>query len=47
MRYIVVKGNLSDGFTFWGPFAIFEDAEEWAEAHSNGEWWIATLDRIE
>ena len=36
----VISGNLSDGFTLYGPYAGFEDA---AEASEGGEVWITRL----
>lgn len=38
---IVVSGNLSDGFTFTGPFKDFDEACEWADGEP--ETWVATL----
>ena len=40
---IVVRGNLSDGFTFVGPFDSFDDAAFSMEGN-DGETWIATLE---
>jgi hypothetical protein len=33
--YIVVYGNLTEGFTFYGPFASYTLAESWAK---NSDW---------
>jgi hypothetical protein len=43
--YIIVAGNLSDGFTFHGPFADFDELQAYAEAHRIEEYWGATLHR--
>ena len=40
-RCIVVVGNMSDGFTFHGPFDNFDEAAEWAMDET--ESWVATL----
>lgn len=42
--YIVVLGDPVDGFTYYGPFADYDDAMEYAQTEC-GEcsWWIAPL----
>lgn len=42
-KAIVVEGNLSEGFKFFGPFEDFDAAASYTEGSST-EWWIATLD---
>lgn len=42
-QYIIVAGNLSDGFTFLGPFLTFDAAAIAAEGMPEMTW-IATLD---
>jgi len=45
-KYIIVTGNLSDGFDFVGPFDSFEDATIYCE-ENGGEWygdWVASLE---
>jgi len=38
--YIVVTGNLSAGFSFYGPFDGILKAEKWVEENLKaGEWW--------
>jgi len=42
-EWIVVTGNIADGFTFYGPFVRAEWANEWAEDNlRNLEWWVVT-----
>ena len=45
--YIVMAGNLSEGFTAYGPYADFEEAAEAADAiQADLGWsnsWIMTL----
>jgi hypothetical protein len=41
-QHIVVIGNPVDGFSFFGPFESFEDAE-WFGDRVDGEWWITDL----
>jgi len=41
---IVVEGNLSDGYTFHGPFADFDDATEWCDRYGTPfGTWVSTL----
>jgi hypothetical protein len=47
MRKIIVAGNLSDGFTFIGPFGDWEEMQDYAEAHRIDEYWGASLTRPE
>lgn len=40
-QYIVIQGNLADGFTFTGPFNDRGEATEYAEQYLGGDtWWI-------
>ena len=41
-QWIVVEGNPSDGFAFFGPFDSTEEATEFAE-QLGGSWWIVHL----
>lgn len=46
-KCIIVHGNLSDGFTFQGPYEDFDEASEAADVqqiHEAGPSWIATLE---
>lgn len=42
LKYILVKGNLSDGFTFIGPFDSFDEAAFCQDA-VRGYSWVASL----
>ena len=42
-QYIVVIGNICDGFQFVGPFPTFDDADE-ASRQYDKPTWIATLE---
>lgn len=42
--FVVVLGNLTDGFRFVGPFASFDEADEWANGVRETAW-IATLEQ--
>ena len=44
---IIVCGNLSDGFRFYGPFPSFDDAANVAQDMDERETWIATLEQLE
>lgn len=37
-EYIVMVGNPSDGFTHYGPFDSFDDADEWCRGVSHDTW---------
>jgi len=41
-KCIVVMGNLSDGFSFVGPFVDFDDATQWCE-NAKDNTWVASL----
>jgi hypothetical protein len=41
--YIVLSGNIFEGFELFGPFTDFDDACEWAEGSRELEWYVATL----
>jgi hypothetical protein len=43
MKFIVVTGNIVDGFTHYGPFDTAEDARVFAEDNLRGLDWTATL----
>ena len=38
-RYIVALGGTDECQTFYGPFADYESAVEWAEAEAGGLQW--------
>ena len=40
--FVVVTGQIADGFEFTGPFAEYEDAAEWAGQLAEA-WWIEPL----
>jgi hypothetical protein len=40
--FVVVTGQIADGFEFTGPFAGYDDAAEWAGQLAEA-WWIETL----
>jgi hypothetical protein len=42
-KFILVVGNLSDGFQFYGPFDTFDEADEWENKTGHFLSWIATL----
>ena len=42
-KYVLVRGNLSDGFQFEGPFDDFDAADEDMRIWHDGDSWIATL----
>lgn len=42
--YIIVYGNLSDGFTFYGPYESFDDADEASRDLKEHPSWIAKLE---
>jgi len=41
-KYIIVSGNIVDGFDFFGPFDTHEEAQDVANEELL-EWYIATL----
>lgn len=41
---IIVAGNLSDGFTFIGPFWDWEELQQYAEDNRIDEYWGASLE---
>lgn len=43
-KYIVVKGNLNDGFRFIGPFDSFEQADEYT-TNDSADIWISQLEQ--
>ena len=48
-QYIVLAGSPFDGFTHYGMFDSFEQAQEWADGviGFNTEWWVAKLESPE
>jgi hypothetical protein len=45
-KYIVVVGNVADGFTFIGPFNTFDKALAYAEHDLGGddEWYVCGIE---
>lgn len=44
MSWIVIAGNPVDGFTYYGPFAESNEANEYAEQHcEDTEFWLISL----
>lgn len=43
--YIIVYGNLGDGFQFFGPYDSFDDADEASRYLDVHPTWIATMYR--
>jgi hypothetical protein len=41
--FIIIAGNISEGFRFIGPFLSFDDADEYSRK-VNDTFWIATLE---
>ena len=44
--YIVVTGQIAEGFEFTGPFVDYDEAAEWASHLAEG-WWVETLHKPE
>jgi len=44
--YIIIIGNPTDGFAFYGPFPNHEAAHRFASGNKLNNWWIATLQSI-
>ena len=44
-KYIVVYGNLHDGFTFKGPYETREQAAA-AQDSVDTDWWVAPLETV-
>ncbi|AXQ69589.1 hypothetical protein HOU03_gp007 [Caulobacter phage CcrSC] len=44
--FILIVGNPSDGFTYYGPFDEHDDAVTYAEATGTegNPWWVAPLE---
>jgi hypothetical protein len=42
MNYIVISGNPSDGFEYYGPFETFDDAAASIE-HMHPNSWVAEM----
>jgi len=43
MDFVVVTGNIVDGFTFYGPFPDADEAAQWAERELRGLDWVAAI----
>jgi len=41
LKYIIMSGNLNDGFVAYGPYDTFDDADEASEG--SGNVWIMSL----
>lgn len=41
--HMVCTGNPGDGFSYYGPFPGLEEAERWADAEVQGDWWVIEL----
>jgi hypothetical protein len=48
-QYIVLAGSPFDGFTHYGTFSSFDEAQKWADGYLgfNLEWWVAKLESVE
>ena len=42
ITYLIVYGDILDGFTFVGPFETFEAAANYAE-RNQGQWTVVSL----
>lgn len=42
-NHVVLTGNPLVGIQCYGPFALHEEAEQWAEPIEDVDWWIALL----
>ena len=42
--FIIVAGNISEGFRFIGPFASFDDADEYSREVED-TYWIASVEQ--
>ena len=42
--YIILEGNLTEGFTAYGPYDTFGDA---SDAHDSSEGWIMEVNALE
>ena len=45
VSYIIVYGNLSDGFEFYGPYDTFDDADEASRGLGIHPTWISVMHR--
>ena len=47
--YIVLSGSTFDGFTHYGMFDSFDNAQKWADESIgfNSDWWVAKLESPE
>ncbi len=45
-QYIVVIGNIVDGFAYHGPFDAAYKAVEWAERRTEVDWCVVELDSV-
>jgi hypothetical protein len=37
-QFLVISGNLNEGFQFFGPFASFEEADEYTRSFNENTW---------
>ena len=44
MRYVIVQGNLCDGYKLYGTYETFDEADE---ASNGAEVWIMELNSLE
>lgn len=42
--HVLVCGNPVDGFSFVGPFPSDDDAREYGENDTDGDWWVTALE---
>lgn len=43
-KYMIVVGNPSEGFEYYGPFDSRTDAVEWASDDCEGaDWWVIPI----
>jgi len=43
MKYIIVCGNINEGFNFIGPFDSWDEASEYADVYVNDTTWISEI----
>jgi hypothetical protein len=43
---VVIAGTIGDGFSVWGPFNDFDEANEWAERECGDEWWVVQINEV-
>ena len=42
-RFMLVTGDMTDGFVFYGPFVTQEEAIKWAENLDLGSWYTVQM----